>query len=71
MGTYGIYSYIYPDDEAFAEGLTEDAWITEKGGWLAKTLSAQGIPANDTHLRWFFRAVCAQDWRCGSCGGCI
>ncbi len=71
MGTYGIYSYIYPDDDVFAEGQAEDAWIINHADWLTTLLAQHGIPADEEHLRAFYRAVNVQDWRCGSCGGCI
>lgn len=71
MGTFGIYSYIFPDDEDLAEGLCEDDWIRENAHWLAGAFAANAIPVDEQHMRWFFRAVNAHDWRCGSCGGCL
>lgn len=71
MGTFGIFSYIFPDDEDLAEGLREDEWIAENAGWLGELFTAHGIPADEEQRRWFYRAVNAQDWRCGSCGGCL
>lgn len=71
MGTYGIYSYIYPDDDTFAEGLAEDAWIVENAGWLTELFSGHDISPCEEQLRAFYRAVNRQDWRCGSCGGCL
>jgi len=71
MGTYGIYSYIYPTDADFAEGLPEEDWITANSTWLASVFESHGIPDNETYQRWLYQAVNSQDWRCGSCGGCI
>ncbi len=71
MGTFGIYSYLYPDDPAFAEGLEEEAWILENMDWLAELFDANEIPLDPRHLSWFYQALNAEDWRCGSCGGCI
>ncbi|MDD5241259.1 MAG: hypothetical protein PHG47_05995 [Sulfuricella sp.] len=71
MGTFGIFSYIYPDEEDFAEGLPEDEWIIESAGWLAELFAANGILADDAHMRWFYQAINPHDWRCGSCGGCL
>lgn len=71
MGTFGIYSYIFPDDEDLAEGLSESDWIEENGAWLGAFLAAHDIPSDEAHLRWFYQAVNAHDWRCGSCGGCL
>ncbi|WP_335342764.1 hypothetical protein [Sedimenticola sp.] len=70
MGTYGIYSFLYPDDPEFAEGLEEDDWVLENIDWLSDLFIANDIPINEQHARWFFQAVNGSDWRCGSCGGC-
>lgn len=71
MGSYGIFSYIFPDDEDLAEGLPEDPWIAENAAWLDKLFAANAIPCDEAHRRWFYRAVNPHDWRCGSCGGCL
>jgi hypothetical protein len=71
MGTYAIYSFIFPDDDIFAEGLPEDAWIIENEDWLSGLFTANNIPPDEAHFRWFYQAVNKSDWRCGSCGGCI
>lgn len=71
MGTYAIYSYIYPDDDCYAEGSPEEAWISENRDWLTELFIQHGIPTDDAHFRWYYQAVNQQDWRCGSCGGCI
>lgn len=70
MGTHAIYSFIFPDDEDFAEGLPEGEWILENAGWLGSLFAAHNIPIDEAHLRWFYQAVNKHDWRCGSCGGC-
>ena len=71
MGTYGIYSHIFPDDEDFAEGMKEDEWILANVDWVSQVFAAHDIPIDEQHLRWFYQAINPQDWRCGSCGGCI
>ncbi|MDO8925331.1 MAG: hypothetical protein Q7U94_00310 [Sideroxyarcus sp.] len=71
MGTYAIYSFIYPDDDIFAEGLKEEEWIIENLDWLTQIFLAHDIPTDEAHFRFFYRAVNRQDWRCGSCGGCM
>lgn len=71
MGTWGIYSFIYDDDPDFAEGLEEDAWIVENAEWLAECFLLNDIPIDEQHMRWFYQAVNQDDWRCGSCGGCL
>lgn len=71
MGTFGIYSHIFPDDEEFAEGLSEDEWILANIDWVSQLFAAHDIPIDEQHLRWLYQAVNPHDWRCGSCGGCI
>ncbi|MBT3346994.1 MAG: hypothetical protein HOM84_00940 [Thiotrichales bacterium] len=70
LGTYGIYSYIYPDDPDFAEGLKESDWILENMEWLAQLFDRYKIPLDEKHLSWLYQALNLEDWRCGSCGGC-
>ncbi len=50
MGTHGIYSFTFPDDEDYAEGLTEDEWSLENANWLRPLFAARGIPCNEMHL---------------------
>jgi hypothetical protein len=71
MGTYAIYSFIYPDDDIFAEGLKEDEWIVENLDWLTHLFLTHDIPTDEKNFRFFYQAVNKQDWRCGSCGGCM
>jgi hypothetical protein len=71
MGTYAIYSFIFPDDEMYAEGLPEEEWIIANLDWLTSLFIKHDIPADAKHFRLFYQAVNKQDWRCGSCGGCI
>lgn len=71
MGTRRNFSYLYPDDDDFIEGLDEDDWILANVDWLAALFAEHDIPVDEDHMRWFYRAVNEADWRCGSCGGCI
>ncbi|MBC8520101.1 MAG: hypothetical protein H8D24_06825 [Gammaproteobacteria bacterium] len=71
MGTFGIYSYLYPDDPEFAEGLEEDEWILENMEWITNFFETNNIPLDEQHLSWFYQAINQNDWSCGSCGGCI
>jgi hypothetical protein len=71
MGTYAIYSFFDPEDAMFAEGLQEDDWIVGNVDWLANLFRQNGVPISEENMRAFYRAVNLQDWRCGSCGGCI
>jgi hypothetical protein len=70
MGTYAIYSFIFPDDDTYAEGLPEDEWVNKNQEWLTGLFTTYNIPRDETHFRLFYKAINSQDWRCGSCGGC-
>ena len=71
MDTFGIFSFLFPDDEDYAEGLGEADWIDKNVEWLLEVFQQHQIPFDAQHLTWFYHAVNQQDWRCGSCGGCI
>ncbi len=71
MGTHGNFSFLYPDEPGFAEGLHEEAWILANIDWLTGLFVANGVPVDEAHFRWVYRAFNDQDWRCGSCGGCL
>lgn len=71
MGTWGVYDPIFDDDPEYSEGLKEDDWIIANIEWLSDLFAAHQIPIDEQHMRWFFQAVDEQDWRCGSCGGCM
>ncbi len=71
MGTKGIYNFIDPTDELYLEGLDENDWILANIEWLSDVFIAADIPLEENYMRWFYQAVNKDDWRCGSCGGCI
>ncbi|WP_131974528.1 hypothetical protein [Cricetibacter osteomyelitidis] len=71
MGTNGIYNFMDPDDELFREGLTEDDWILQNVEWLSDLFIKADIPLEEETMLQFYQAVNKEDWRCGSCGGCI
>ena len=71
MNTNAIYNFVDPDDELYREGLEEDDWIIENADWLADVFITHDIPLEEDMMRFFYQAVNKQDWRCGSCGGCI
>lgn len=71
MGTFGIFSWLNPDDEDYAEGLPEHLWIDKNADWLLEVFELHHIAFDEENIHWFYQAVSAEDWRCGSCGGCI
>lgn len=71
MNTYGIYYVIDPENDLFAEGLTEDDWILENVDWLSECFIDNDVEIDEQNMRFFFQAVNPEDWRCGSCAGCM
>ena len=71
MGTNNIYNFMDPEDELYREGLMEDDWIVENIDWLSDVFIDHNIPLEEETMRSFYQAVNKEDWRCGSCGGCI
>lgn len=71
MDTFGIFSFLFPDDEDYCEGLREPEWLEKHSNWLMDLFETYKIPFDSEHVSWFYHAVNAEDWRCGSCGGCL
>ncbi|WP_448210985.1 hypothetical protein [Colwellia sp. MEBiC06753] len=71
MGTYGNFSYCFPDDDDFIEGEPFELWITSNAEWLLDVFEQHQIPTEPQYFEWFYQAVNAKDWRCSSCGGCM
>lgn len=71
MNTYGTYQRWYFDDdwletfEDYVDGLKCDDWIVENKEWL------NNISTDISIQREIFVAINEQDFRSGSCGGCI
>lgn len=71
MNTYRTYQSWYFDEEYsevfedYTDGLKIDDWIAENKEWLDK------ISTDINIQREIFNAINEQDFRPGSCGGCI
>ena len=71
MYTYGTYERWYFDDnwmetfEDYEDGLACDEWIKENKYWLDNITEDYNTQVE------IFKAINEQDWRYGSCGGCI
>lgn len=71
MNTYGTYYRWYFDDnyledwEPYEDGLEKEAWIEENEDWLSTITDSKDTWAD------IFDAISMQDFRHGSCGGCI
>ncbi len=71
MDTQKIFSWLFPDDEDYTEGLALPDWIEQHGDWLMDVFDNHNIPFDQQHIQWFYAAVNENDWRCASCGGCL
>ena len=70
MNTYGTYQSWHFENwievfEDYTDGLDEDEWITENDYWLNKITKDYSIKSE------IFKAIQSEDFRSGSCGGCI
>jgi hypothetical protein len=71
MKTRGNFSWMFPDDDEFVEGLELPEWVETNIDWLLEVFEQYEIPTDPQHIEWFYLAVNQQDWTCNSCGGCI
>jgi hypothetical protein len=76
MGTYGNYSSWHFEDwqevfEDYDDGLDEGAWIEKNNHWIKPLFESNNIPLTDENLNDLYYEISANDWRRGSCGGCI
>lgn len=71
MDTYGEYEeWDFTDDrddvwDSYEEGLQYEDWILKNHYWVDK------IVTSNEDQKQLFKAIQAEDWRHGSCGGCI
>jgi hypothetical protein len=70
MGTYGNFSYFYPDEDEYIEGKRFEDWLEDNIDWLLTLFELHNIPSDAAFFEWFYQAVNKEDWRCSSCGGC-
>lgn len=71
MGTYGNFSYVFPDEDEFIEGEPFEVWLDLNIDWLIDVFEQHNIPIEPQYFEWFYQTVNVQDWRCSSCGGCM
>lgn len=71
MNTRGNFSWMFPDEDEFIEGLAFPEWLEVNVDWLLELFQKYNIPTDPHHFECFYQAVNQQDWRCSSCGGCI
>ena len=70
MNTYGTYQSWHFEDwmevfEDYEDGLDCEEWIEENNEWLNKITTDYSIKEQ------IFNAIQSEDFRSGSCGGCI
>lgn len=70
MNTFGNYNRWHFEDwdevwDSYDDGLDGPDWIKENDEWLSK------ITSDYQEKMEIFYAIQAEDWRHGSCGGCI
>lgn len=71
MNTRGNFSWMFPDEAEFIEGLGFEDWLEDNVEWLSDVFIQHDIPLDAEHFLHFYQAVNSEDWRCSSCGGCI
>lgn len=76
MGTYGEYESWHFEDgmeifESYTDGLNEKAWIETNREWIEPLFNRYSIPLTDGVLHEFYTKIQENDFRSGSCGGCI
>lgn len=70
MGTVGVYEKWHFENwsaifESYEDGLDCDEWINENQYWLDR------ITTDAKTQKEIFYAIEEEDFRCGSCGGCV
>ena len=70
MNTYGVYQSWHFENwdevfESYIDGLDKDDWIAANDYWLNEITNDYSVKVE------IFRAIQSEDFRTGSCGGCI
>ena len=78
MYTYGCYAdthfingYEDIETDMYFDGLEEDEWIKVNKGWIKKMFKEAGIEYTRDLFSELYRKINEQDFRPGSCGGCL
>lgn len=76
MNTEGEYESWHFEDwvevfDSYYDGLEEDDWIGVNKAWVDSLFEEHNISKTKDNYYELFKSVQAEDWRSGSCGGCI
>jgi hypothetical protein len=77
MGTLIEYSTWQFDEnwmeewESHTDGLDKDTWIKRNEEWITKMFEEKDIKVTEELLSELYDKIQEEDWRHGSCGGCI
>ena len=77
MNTHGSYAHWTFDEEYIEEwtyyedGLDEEEWLQYNMEWIVPMFQEFNIEITNDLLSELFEKIQEQDWRHGSCGGCI
>lgn len=78
MYTYGCYAdthfingYEDVETDMYFDGLEEDEWIKVNKGWIKKMFKEAGIEYTKDLFSELYHKINEQDFRPGSCGGCL
>ena len=76
MNTYGEYSKWHFEDwmevwEDYTEGLQFEEWIKENEDWIIPNFERLNIEQTQENFKELYDVISEQDFRSGSCGGCI
>lgn len=77
MGTKGTYCRWYFDDdyledfEDYEDGLDFGDWYIENQKWINEIFNYNNIPTTVENCINFYKSIQKNDFRLGSCGGCI
>ena len=77
MFTFGEYGEWHFDEDYMEEwdyyedGDTKEVWIRRNLEWITSMFQEHEIEITDELLSELFDKIQKQDWRHGSCGGCI
>lgn len=77
MNTHGLYYEWTFDEEwdivwtTYEEGLDKFQWIETNEQWVRQMFEEKDIKVTDELLSELYDMISIEDWRYGSCGGCL